>query len=210
MISFIKKEFKAVYSFLERNKNEAVIICFATLLLILEHYYPVWNKWSSSLIYFAVVPLIVITVLLRRNPLDYGLRIGKPRVWVFHVVLFCIIVFPILYAASSSSSLKSYYVEESFNMASYSVETFISLLAVEFLFRGFLLFGLKDRYKEGSILIQTIPFVIAHLGKPGLETLSTILTGIYFGYVCYRSDSYWPAFLMHLFINLYFVAAVNS
>jgi membrane protease YdiL (CAAX protease family) len=81
---------------------------------------------------------------------------------------------------------------------------------VEFLFRGFLLFGLKDRYKEGSIFIQTVPFVIAHFGKPGLETLSTIITGIYFGYVCYRSDSYWPAFLMHLFINIVFLVLVST
>ena len=210
MISFIKKELQAIYIFLVGNKNEAIIICFATLLLILEHYYPIWNKWFSSLIYFAVIPLIVIIVLLRRNPLDFGLRIGNPRVWGFHVVLFCLIVFPILYAASSNSSLQNYYVEEPFNLVNYSIETFISLLAVEFLFRGFLLFGLKDRYKEGSILIQTIPFVIAHFGKPGLETLSTIITGIYFGYVCYRADSYWPAFIMHLFINIVFLVLVNS
>lgn len=209
MISFIKKEFQAVYNLLTGNRNEAIIICFATLPLILERYYPVWNKWFSSLVYFAVIPLTVIIVLLRRNPLDFGLRIGKPRVWGFHVILFCLIVFPILYAASSSSSLQSYYVKEQFNLVNYFFETFISLLAVEFLFRGFLLFGLKDRYKEGSILIQTIPFVIAHFGKPGLETLSTIITGIYFGYVCYRSDSYWPAFIMHMFINIVFLILVN-
>jgi membrane protease YdiL (CAAX protease family) len=191
------------------NKNEAIVICFAALLLILDHYYPIWNKWFTSLLYFAVIPLIVIVVLLRRNPLDFGFRLGKPRIWVFHVVLFCLIAWPVLYAASHNPSLQSYYQMEEFSFISYFTVTFISLFATEFLFRGFLLFGLKDKFREGSILIQTIPFVIAHFGKPELETISTIITGVYFGYVCYRGNSYWPAFLMHMFINIFFLTAIH-
>ncbi len=54
-----------------------------------------------------------------------------------------------------------------------------------------------------------IPFVLIHFGKPELETLSTIITGLYFGYIAYRGNSYWPVFIIHLFINVFFVAAVN-
>jgi membrane protease YdiL (CAAX protease family) len=72
-----------------------------------------------------------------------------------------------------------------------------------------LLFGLKDRFKEGSILIQAIPFVLIHLGKPWPETVSTIFTGVWFGYICYRGNSFWPAFIVHMFINVYFVASLN-
>jgi membrane protease YdiL (CAAX protease family) len=48
-----------------------------------------------------------------------------------------------------------------------------------------------------------------HLGKPELETVSTIFTGILFGYVAYRGKSYWPAFFIHLFINVFFLALIN-
>jgi len=55
-----------------------------------------------------------------------------------------------------------------------------------------------------------VPFVLLHIGKPGLETLSTIITGILFGYIAFRGKSYWPAFIIHLFINVFFVLLVNS
>ena len=79
----------------------------------------------------------------------------------------------------------------------------------ETLFRGFLLFGLRNKMGELSILVQIVPFVLVHFGKLELETLSTLVTGLYFGYIAYRTDSYWPAFLIHLFINVVFIAMVN-
>lgn len=85
----------------------------------------------------------------------------------------------------------------------------ISLFAWEFIYRGYLLFGLKDKLKEGSILLQMVPFVLMHLGKPELETVSTVFTGMLFGYVAYRGKSFWPAFIIHLFINIFFVALIN-
>jgi uncharacterized protein len=54
-----------------------------------------------------------------------------------------------------------------------------------------------------------VPFVLVHLGKPELETLSTIATGILFGYIAYRGKSFWPALFIHLFINIFFVGMVN-
>jgi membrane protease YdiL (CAAX protease family) len=98
---------------------------------------------------------------------------------------------------------------EKFNFLSYFLTSCVSLAASEYLYRGFLIFGLEEKFKEGSILIQVIPFVLLHLGKPELETLSTLFTGVLFGYVAYRGKSYWPAFIIHLFINVYFVALIN-
>jgi uncharacterized protein len=72
------------------------------------------------------------------------------------------------------------------------------------------LFGLKDKLKEGRILLQMVPSVLMHLGKPELETISTLFTGILFGYICYRGKSYWPALIIHVFINVFFVAAINA
>jgi membrane protease YdiL (CAAX protease family) len=191
------------------NRSEAVIIGTATLVLVLDDYYPAWNEWSSCLIYFFAIPVIVAAVFLRRNPLDFGLRPGSPRIWLFHTAVFCLVAWLVLLAAAGVPSLKEYYGKEEFSFLSYFVSTFASLFATEFLFRGFLLFGLKDRFKEGSIFVQTIPFVFIHLGKPMLETVSTIFTGVWFGYICYRGNSFWPAFIVHMFINVFFVASLN-
>jgi len=209
MTHYIVNDIKTLYLFLKRNRNEAIVIAFAMLFITLEHYNPVWNDWFSNLFYYALLPILTIVVLLRKNPLDLGLGWGDSKVWWPHVAIVCLIAAPILFAFSLSKQLQSYYILENFRLINYSLTTFASLFASEFFFRGFLIFGLKDKLKEGSIFIQMIPFVLLHLGKPEIETLSTILTGILFGYIAYKGKSFWPAFIIHMFINLFFLFTVN-
>lgn len=209
MINLLKTEIKGIYLFLRRNYNEVVVLGFATLFATLEAYHLVWNQWFSYLLYYAFLPIIIILVLLRKNPLDFGLKLGNPRIWGFYIAITCLIGLPILYIASLSTSLQEYYRIEQFNPLIYFLETAALLFAWEFYFRGFLLFGLKEKLGEKSILVQMVPFVLLHFGKPEIETLSTILTGIYFGYIVYRGNSYWPAFIIHLFINISLVFFVN-
>jgi membrane protease YdiL (CAAX protease family) len=208
VIKLPQQELRAIGSFFRRNYREIVIICSATLFLTLAGYHPIGPSWLSSLIYFAVLPILTI-VALRRNPLDFGLRLGNFKVWGFYVVVTLIVALPILYIASRIPVFTRYYTMPQFNVVKYIPETIVYLLAWEFIFRGFLLFGLKDKLREGSILVQMVPFVLVHFGKPEMETISTILTGLYFGYVSYRGNSYWPAFIIHLFINIVFVVFVN-
>jgi membrane protease YdiL (CAAX protease family) len=209
MILFVKREIRTVFDLFRENRTETVIITTATLVMVLEHYYVIGNAWFSNLLFFVVIPLFVTTIALRRNPLDYGVRIGKPKVWGFHVVLFCLIAWLTLFLVSTNPDLREYYKKDDFSLISYFLVTFVNLVSSEFLFRGFLLFGLKEKFGTGSILLQMIPFVLVHLGKPDLETLSTIVTGIWFGYICYRGESFWPAFIVHMFINVFFLAVVN-
>jgi membrane protease YdiL (CAAX protease family) len=204
-----KQELQAIGSFFRRNYREIVVISLATLFLTVAGYHPIGPPWVSSLIYFAVLPILTITIILRRNPLDFGLRLGNFKVWGFYVIATIIVALPILYIASRNSLLANYYTMPQFDVVKYSLETIVYLFAWEFLFRGFLLFGLKDKLKESAILVQMVPFVLVHFGKPEIETISTILTGLYFGYVAYRGNSYWPAFIIHLFINITFLIFVN-
>lgn len=208
MSTLFKRELQEIASFFRRNYREIVIIGLATLFLTLAGYHPIGPSWTSSLIYFAVFPILTI-IILRKNPLDFGLKLGKFKVWGFYVVVTFIVALPILYIASRIPVFTRYYTMPQFNVVKYIPETIVYLLAWEFIFRGFLLFGLKEKLKESSILIQMVPFVIVHFGKPEIETISTILTGIYFGYIAYRGNSYWPAFIIHLFINIVFVVLVN-
>lgn len=202
-------ELQAMGQFAKRNKVELVVISAAALFLTLDSYHKVWNSWASSLLYYALLPILVIVIVLRKNPLDYGLRLGNPRVWGFHVLVACIVGAPILFAVSQTPPYQSYYGMKDFALVRYFLITLATLFGSEFLFRGFMLFGLKDKLKEWSIPVQMVPFVLVHFGKPEVETLSTVLTGLYFGYVCYRGNSFWPAFIFHMFINVFFVASVN-
>jgi membrane protease YdiL (CAAX protease family) len=105
--------------------------------------------------------------------------------------------------------LKGYYIDSGFNLLTYFLIQCVVLAAQEFMFRGVLISGLRDKFKEGSILLQTVPFVLVHLGKPEIETISCVFTGIIFGWIAYRGKSFWPAFIIHMFINIFFVGLIN-
>jgi hypothetical protein len=209
MLEIAKNEIKGIYSFLKRNYQEVAVICLATFFLTLDKYHPLSPQWLSSLIYFAILPLLTIVILLRKNPLDFGFRLGNWRVWGFHVILSLVIALPVLYLSSRFAELEGYYTVEGFDLLKYSFETIVYMFAWEFLYRGFMLFGLKGKLGEMSILVQMVPFVLLHFGKPEIETISTILVGIYLGYVAYRGESYWPAFIIHVVVNIWFRVIVN-
>jgi uncharacterized protein len=206
---FFSTEFKFISEFLRGWKQEILVIGFAALFIVLGHYHPILNETLTSLVYYAVLPVLVIAVILRKNPLDFGFRLGNHAIWLRYVLITVVAAAIILGVASMLPSLTNYYTQPQFKPLSYSLTYTVILFSQEYLYRGFLLFGLKDKLKEGAILVQMIPFVLLHLGKPEIETISTVLTGIYFGWVVYRGKSYWPAFIIHLFINIFFVAIVN-
>jgi len=205
----LKTELSQIGSFFKRNFSETIVIGLATIFLVAAEYHPLGPPWISGPIYFLALPLLTIVLALRKNPLDFGLRPGNVRIWSLYVGATIIVAAPILYFSSRSSVLAHYYTVPEFDVIKYSIQTVIYLLAWEFIFRGFLLFGLIGKLKEASVLVQMVPFVLLHLGKPEIETLSTLITGLYFGWVAYRGNSFWPAYIMHLFINIAFVVFVN-
>ena len=190
-------------SFFVRYYNEIVVIAFSTLFIILNYHHEIKSFWISSFVYFGLFPILTILILLRKNPLDYGLRLGDYRLWIPYVLIFLLFAVPILYFTSGVSSVEGYYRHRGdIDLLRYALEMAVYMLGWEFLFRGFMLFGLKEKFKEGSILIQMIPFALLHLGKPEIETISTIFSGIIWGYICYRGNSFWPAYIMHMVVNV--------
>ena len=159
--------------------------------------------------YYAALPLLSILIFFKGRYRDFGLRIGNWRLWGLHVLAVFIIGTPVLLLASRSGSLREYYTIQDFNIWVYLGQMIVYLFSWEFIYRGFLLFGLKEKLGEYSILVQMIPFMLLHFGKPEIETISTIFMGIYFGYVVYRGNSFWPALIIHLFINVGFRVIVN-
>jgi membrane protease YdiL (CAAX protease family) len=203
MSNNISIELKNLGGFIKNYYNEIVVISFATLFMILHSYHEIENFWISSFIYFGVFPVLTILIFLRKNPLDFGLRIGNYKLWIPYVLVFLAIAIPILYFFSDMSSVQGYYRSgRNFDLLTYALQMGVYMLGWEFLFRGFMLFGLKDKFKEGSIIIQMIPFVLLHFGKPEIETISTIFTGLLWGYICYRGKSFWPAYIMHMVVNV--------
>jgi uncharacterized protein len=84
----------------------------------------------------------------------------------------------------------------------YQVMYAIYFIGWEFVFRGFILFGLRPALGYYAVFIQMIPFAIMHFGKPQLETLSAVLAGILLGYLALRTRSFWYGWLLHSLVAI--------
>ena len=208
MINLFRQELLEIYSFFKTNYKEAVILFMSTFFLVMAIYRPIGSSLVVSyMIYYLILPVFTILIILRKNPLDFGLRFGDYKLWGFYILVTVIIAIPILYIGSLLYSISKYYTTP-FNYFNFLTQMVPLLFFWEYLLRGFLLFGLKERFKEASILIQMVPFVLLHIGKPEIEILICIPMGLWFGYIAYRGKSFWPAFITHTFINFtlkYFV-----
>lgn len=209
MIKFLNQEYQLIKSFFEDNFQVIVVLSITTFSLVMQWYRPIGSNLAlSNVVYYLVLPVFVIIFILRDNPLDYGFRLGDYKIWLYYIVLTIVIGIPVLLVGSRFASVQQYYTK-SFNYYDFFTSSMVILFAWEYLLRGFLLFGLKKQFGEASIIIQMVPFVLLHLGKPETETLSCILTGLWFGWIAYRGKSFWPAFIIHVFINFTIKYLVN-
>ncbi|HSG29137.1 MAG TPA: type II CAAX endopeptidase family protein [Candidatus Krumholzibacterium sp.] len=198
----ISNELAAMKDLVRRIGRPEAVMVLSTLFLILERYHSFGGHMADRMIFYLGMPMISIPLILRGNPLDFGLRPGRWRIWGVHVAIACAICILLVLAGSRMPSVLRYYGKVKGGFGSYAASRLALIFAVEFMFRGFILFGLKKKYGDGAILIQMIPFALLHIGKPEVETVGCIVTGTYFGYLALRAGSLWPAFLIHYFVNL--------
>ncbi len=86
---------------------------------------------------------------------------------------------------------------------SHALRQFLYFGAWEVLFRGVLLFGLRDRLGAGAAnLVQTALSVTAHFGRPLDETLAALPAGLLFGAVDLRVGSVWYVAVIHWVVGV--------
>jgi len=199
-----------------------LLTVLSTLLLLVDHYhYPLlpWTDWlpnwdttispkvlDRTLLYF-VIPMLCILVCFRENPNNYGFTLGDWKKGLLFTFVGILLMTPILlFVGRQNASISSYYESQ---YAGLPWNTFLDLFGWEFMFRGFLLFGYTRKLGVDGIWFQAVPFALAHMGKPELETLTTIFGGYAFGWIAWKTKSFLYPFLIHWYIasGIIFVAA---
>lgn len=195
----------------------ATILISSTLLLIIRYHHTVLgDETISSFVFYFLIPLGIIIFILREDPRDFGLRLGNWRKGALFSLLGIALMGVVIVGLAQVTEFQQYYglaasrEPDSRGLMELALRMGVYMFSWEFMFRGFLLFGLKDRLGSLAIWIQAIPFAIMHLGKPELETLSTIFGGAAFGYVDLESRSVLPSVLIHWAIYMMMVLAASS
>jgi len=183
--------------------NLIAVVTISTLVLVLGYYYRLKLPFSGSeLIYYLFIPLAAGFLIFRDKPWDYGIRIGRWRLAIVLTTITLIVFSLIVYGASKIPEVYSYYHKYSVNWPPYILTRALYMFAWEFIFRGYMLFGLEKSIGKSAIFVQVIPFVLLHFGTTDLETLITIPEGFVLGYLAYKTRSFLPCFIVHIHIDI--------
>lgn len=182
------------------------ITIVSTLVLLVDSYFRITEKWiggmwwkaaDRTILYF-IIPMVFILVVFRENPRDYGFTLGDWRAGLILTLGGIVLMAPILWFLNRGDpSMQNYYRPY---LSGLPWSTFADLFGWEFIFRGWIMFGYARKFGPEALWLQAVPFALAHVGKPAVETFSTIFGGFLFGWVAYRTKSFIYPFLIHWFV----------
>lgn len=196
---------------LRMDWRAVVAVVATTLLLSVSHYHTFFgNRLATQTLLYLFIPLLIITLLFRESPARYGFRLGDWKAGLLLTLGGCALMAVVMFFIARLPAFQNYYRHATdAGRFPFWVEDGIDLFGWEFFFRGFLFFALYRTCGPIALVLQAVPFTLAHFGKPELETLSCIFGGTAFGYVAWRTRSFLYPFLIHWFLAS-FTALVAS
>lgn len=182
-----------------------------TFVIILTTIVPLLDRYNHEItgvkaydrfIFYFVIPMAVIVLLFRESPAEYGFRLGNWKEGLAWTAVAILGMGLILWFLARSPDMQAYYEKRAYPEIGRTLWlNGIEMFGWEFIWRGFLLFAYARVFGPGpAIFLQAVPFVFMHLGKPELETLSTIFGGAAFGFVAWRTGSFVYPWLIHWFM----------
>jgi membrane protease YdiL (CAAX protease family) len=171
-------------------------------------------KWWSavSLLTYVVVPMLIVKLVFRERLRDYGLKLGGvfADFWVYALMM--AFAWPAIYFASASEGFRNTYpfyklardnegrfIEGAWPyLVHWEVLYTLQFFAVEFLFRGFMVHGLKHRFGVYAIFVMMVPYCMLHFNKPMPEATAAIIGSIALGFMSLRTRSIWMGTAIHV------------
>ncbi len=201
----------------------ALVAC--ALILTFQHYYgdrPFFERhfppdaddrfyslksyawWSGSKLFgYFLIPVLILKISGARLR-DYGLSFRglRQHVWIY-AALFAAIL-PVVVGASYTAAFRAQYpfyklaARSWFDYFAWELIYGSSFFALEFFFRGFLLFTLKRTMGAYAIFVMIVPYCMIHFDKPVAEVCGAVFAGIILGTLSMVTRSIWCGVLIHL------------
>jgi membrane protease YdiL (CAAX protease family) len=202
-------------------------IILITLILIIQRYYGqsrtfmntfgnfvadlpmtwVWSRLystSMSLILYVAIPYLFIRLVFKERIRDHGLTLkGIARYTPMYLIML-LVMLPLLVGVSFSKSFLQQYPlfsgagDSWLNLLIWEANYGLYFIALEFFFRGFMLFALARYLGSYAIFVMVIPYVMIHFGKPTAETIGSVIAGIALGTLALRTRSIFGGVFIHV------------
>jgi len=160
-------------------------------------------------IFFFIIPALIVKFKYKENLIDFGFQKGDSYFGVRFLLIAVPVVLPFIYISSFQQDFQQEYPlpllarENMKYLLIWECFYFFYYIGWEFLFRGYLLFGMEKKIGAyWAILFQTLPSTIIHIGKPEGETFSAIIAGIVFGAVALRTRSIIYPLMLHYIVGI--------
>lgn len=227
---FVKSEYNSLKSDSNRLFNFALI--YATIVIFVYCYFGSYSFFENTfgnvtnLAYWKIIYHnfmafvlffcfgILFTKLFAKTKFsDVGFKFGNKKLGL----LICLIATPVALLCGLScvldGGMTAMYPLVDFaslnwiEIVLYFVSYFCYYIGWEYLFRGLMFFGTKQKVGVlPAILISTMISALIHtsiagFGKPMIETLSAIPAGLIFAYIDYKTDSIFTSLYIHTMIG---------
>ena len=153
---------------------------------------------------FFILGILIIKFGFKEKLKDFGVQLGDVKTGLSFTIIFLFVMIILVWFVSAAPEFAEKYphlagAKSNWNILMiYEVGMLLYMIAWEFIWRGFMLFGLEKKFGYYSVLIQMIPFVILHNGKPFLETFGAIFGGIALGILALRTRSFYYCVIIHI------------
>lgn len=152
------------------------------------------------------LPLLCIVLVLKKPLRQFGLGLGNASLGIRLALTFWVAMLPILWVVSTFDGFQATYphsrvVRTDWGLfVLYELSFILYMIGWEFVWRGYMLFGLREKFGDAAVLVQMIPFVLLHVGKPVEETLGAVVGAILLGFLALRTGSFWYGVMVHVLV----------
>lgn len=174
-----------------------------------QDFYSAIYEYLMAFLLMFVVPFLVVKLAFRQDLRKFGFQLGDVGYGLRVFVIALPILLLVAYVGSLDPAIQAEYPLAKSAIRHVPLFLFVELfylvyyLGWEFLFRGFMLFGLEERHGAVlAILVQMIPSAIVHIGKPASESFAAIAAGLVLGYVAFRTRSILYPLLLHATVGI--------
>lgn len=172
--------------------------------------------WSfAKLLGFGLLPLWHLR-LLGVRPGDCGLGARPAPVgsavpqlpWGRTYLALLVAVLPAVLAVSFTPAFQQSYPfyrqagRSLLDFLAWEIPYLLTFIAVEFFFRGYLLFGLRRAFGSHALFISMLPYCMIHVLKPAPEAFASIFSGLLLGSLALCTGSLWCGVLLHVTVAL--------
>jgi membrane protease YdiL (CAAX protease family) len=167
------------------------------------------NQGIERLVLFGLVPLGIL-LALREDPRRYGLGRGDVRRAVALGGLAILVTVPVIAVIAAIPAIRDWYSPSMSTVPDVLLTNVLDLVSTEFLLRGFLMFALLRAIGPFAVVVAVVPFFMIHIGKPDVEALSTLVGGLVFGWLNWRTGAIWASAAYHVAIQTTVIVAAAA